>query len=397
MHSSFGQLPAPHTRCYHGGAFFQAVGDDFATLERSRTVINADVLDAWFPPSPVAVAAVRRHLPWLLRTSPPTGCEGLTRAIAGARRVDPLHVLPAGGSSTLIFLALRQWLTRRSRVLVLDPTYGEYAHVFHNVVGCRVERLPLARENGYAVDPDRLLSALRRQHDLVVIVNPNNPTGAHMAREVLEDLLTRVPARTKVWVDEAYVDYVGPNQSLERFATRTDNVVVCKSMSKVYALSGARVAYLCGAARLIAELRPLLPPWAVSLPGQVAAVAALRDPMYYARRYRETHRLRERLAEMLRDAGAGDVLPSVANWILCHLAPDGPTAADVVRRCQQQGVFLRDVGPTGSRLGAHALRVAVKDEPTNARIAEVVAWALGGGAGWARGAPENGSGGQRSA
>jgi histidinol-phosphate/aromatic aminotransferase/cobyric acid decarboxylase-like protein len=152
-------------------------------------------------------------------------------------------------------------------------------------------------------------------------------------------------------------------------------------MSKVYALSGARVAYLCGPARLVAELRPLLPPWAVSLPGQVAAVAALRDPVYYARRYRETHRLREQLADMLRDVGTVDVLPSVANWILCHLRPDGPTAADVVRRCRQQGVFLRDVGAMGSRLGAHALRTAVKDDATNARIAEVVAWALRDGAG----------------
>jgi histidinol-phosphate/aromatic aminotransferase/cobyric acid decarboxylase-like protein len=378
--SSLGQSLSSGTRCYHGGAFFEAVGDDFATLERSRTVVNADVLDAWFPPSPVAIAAVRRYLPWLLRTSPPTGCEGLTRAIAGARRVDPAHVLPAGGSSTLIFLALRQWLTLRSRVLLLDPTYGEYAHVLHNVIGCHVERLALARENGYAVDPDRLFAAIGRQHDLVIIVNPNNPTGAHVPRDVLEDVLSRIPARTKVWVDEAYVDYVGAEQSLERFATRTDNVVVCKSMSKVYALSGARVAYLCGAARLVAELRPLLPPWAVSLPGQVAAVAALRDPMYYARRYRETHRLRERLAEMLRAAGAGDVVPSVANWILCHLAPDGPAAADVVARCREQGVFLRDVGPMGSRLGTHALRTAVKDDATNARIAEVVAWAVRGGA-----------------
>jgi histidinol-phosphate/aromatic aminotransferase/cobyric acid decarboxylase-like protein len=380
--------PTSRTRCYHGGAFFKAVGDDFATLERSRTVINADVLDAWFPPSPVAVAAVRRYLAWLLRTSPPTGCEGLVRAIAGARRVEPAHVLPAGGSSTLIFLALREWLTPRSRVLILDPTYGEYAHVLENVVGCRVERLALAREDGYAVDPERLSSAIRGHHDLVVLVNPNNPTGAFMPRDVLQAVLERVPERTKVWIDEAYIDYLGADQSLERFATRTDNVVVCKSMSKVYALSGARVAYLCGASRLIAELRPLVPPWAVSLPGQVAAVAALRDPMYYARRYRETHRLRERFVGLLRETRVEDVLPSVANWILCHLPADGPTATEIVRRCREHGVFLRDVGAMGARLGAHTLRTAVKDDATNARIAEVLAWA-------ARGARLCGAGGGR--
>ena len=72
-------------------------------------------------------------------------------------------------------------------------------------------------------------------------------------------------------------------------------MVVCKSMSKVYALSGARVAYLCGPARLIEPLRPLNPPWAVSLPGQVAAVMALQDPDYYARCYQQTHQLRAEL------------------------------------------------------------------------------------------------------
>src|SRR6266576_385362 len=63
---------------------------------------------------------------------------------------------------------------------------------------------------------------------------------------------------------------------------RSENVIVCKSMSKVYALSGARVAYLCAGPHQLEELRALTPPWVVSLPAQVAAVRALNDPAYYA-------------------------------------------------------------------------------------------------------------------
>src|SRR5204863_2860682 len=99
-----------------------------------------------------------------------------------------------------------------------------------------------------------------------------------------------------VWLDETYVDYISAAESLETFAAASRNVVVCKSMSKVYALSGARAAYLCGPAPLLEELRALTPPWAVGLVGQVAAVAALQDPDYYAARYAETRRLREQLA-----------------------------------------------------------------------------------------------------
>src|SRR5262245_47690410 len=107
--------------CYHGGAFFSAIGPEFNHLERRHSIIAADVLDAWFPPSPKVIAALTEDLPWLLRTSPPTHGEGMARAIARARGVEPENILPGAGSSDLIFLAFRQWLNRSSRVLILDP------------------------------------------------------------------------------------------------------------------------------------------------------------------------------------------------------------------------------------------------------------------------------------
>ena len=283
--------------CYHGGAFFDAIGDEFDHLERRHQIINADVLDAWFDPSPKVVAALSEDLPWLLRTSPPTQCDGLTRVVARMRGVPEDCILPGAGSSDLIFLALRHWLTADSRVLILDPMYGEYAHVLEKVIRCHVDRLTLPRENNYRVDLDELVELAQRDYDLIILVNPNSPTGQHIPRSELEKVLHRVPPATLVWVDETYVEYAGPRQSLEPFAVTRENVVVCKSMSKVYALSGVRAAYLCGAERIIAALRSISPPWAVSLPAQVAAIAALQDADYYAARWMETHQLRDSLAE----------------------------------------------------------------------------------------------------
>jgi hypothetical protein len=115
--------------CYHGGAFFEAIGPSFDRLERAHEVINADVLDAWFPPAPGALAALREHLPWLARTSPPSTCDGLIEAISRTRGVPSECLVPGSGSSDLIYRALLKWLTPASRVLLLEPTYGEYAHV----------------------------------------------------------------------------------------------------------------------------------------------------------------------------------------------------------------------------------------------------------------------------
>ncbi|MBN2579475.1 MAG: aminotransferase class I/II-fold pyridoxal phosphate-dependent enzyme [Pirellulales bacterium] len=79
---------------------------------------------------------------------------------------------------------------------------------------------------------------------------------------------------TRFWIDETYIDYVDPNGSLEPFAAESKNVVICKSMSKAYALSGVRAAYLCAPKPIAQDLLSVTPPWAVSLPAQLAAVTA---------------------------------------------------------------------------------------------------------------------------
>ncbi|MBA3963137.1 MAG: histidinol-phosphate aminotransferase family protein [Chthoniobacterales bacterium] len=359
------------TACFHGGSFFKAIGERFDSLEDRADVINADVLDAWFPPSPKALAVLERHLPWLLQTSPPADCAGLIEVIAEVRGVEPANILPGAGSSDLIFRVLRQWLTPASHALVLDPTYGEYAHVLENVIGCTLDRLSLSRADNYKVSLERLEVALQDGYDLVVLVNPNSPTGQYLGRDELEAVLRRVPQQTRVWVDETYLEYVGAEQSLEQFAARSENVLVCKSMSKTYALSGARVAYLCAGQHQLEELRTITPPWVVNLPAQAAAVEALHDPSYYQERYEETHKLRDDLANKLEALG-WDVIHGAANFLLCHLPDHGPDAASLIRACQEKHLYLRDAATMGAGMGERAIRLAVKDGATNSRMLEII-------------------------
>ncbi len=361
--------------CFHGGAFFEAIGDRFEQIGRRHGVVNADVLDAWFPPAPAVIAALEADLEWLARTSPPVGSVGLQSVIASVRGVPPECVLPGAGSSDLIFLALREWLTIDSRVLLLDPCYGEYAHVLEHVIGCRVDRFHLQREDGWAPDLDALARVVRRGYDLVIVVNPNNPSGHYLGPASLLRLIDELPHSTRLWIDEAYLEYVPGSESMERVAATRAGVFVCKSMSKVYALSGMRAAYLCGAAEPIARLRRLTPPWAVSLPAQLAAVRALENPEYYAGRYRETAVLRQDLERALRLLPGIAETTGAANFILCHLDPAGPTAAAVIERCRGRGIYLRDVSSMGTNLGPHVLRTAVKSADTNAAIVRAIALA----------------------
>jgi histidinol-phosphate/aromatic aminotransferase/cobyric acid decarboxylase-like protein/GNAT superfamily N-acetyltransferase len=400
----------PAAPCDHGGAFFAALGDEFDQLATRERIINADVLDAWFDPAPEVAEALRQDLPWMLKTSPPTGCDGFLRAVSRARGVPVESLVPGAGSSALIFTAFQRWLTRESRVLVLDPMYGEYAHVLEHVVGCRVDRLRLSAEDGFRLNLEQLGRAASLGYDLVVLVNPNNPTGRHVPAHELQEVLERVPRSTRVWIDETYAEYVAPGfrpvrdvpgeasrgdavrvgagargdgslgiertgrkpgATLEAFAAVSENVIVCKSLSKVLALSGVRVAYLCAPASVAADLRGVTPPWAVSLPAQVAAVAALKNPAYYAARYEETHRLRAGLARELARLGL-EVFDGVINSVLCRLPEGAPTGAEIVAACRGRGVFVRDCSTISPVLSPNWVRVAVKDASSNERVVEAI-------------------------
>jgi histidinol-phosphate/aromatic aminotransferase/cobyric acid decarboxylase-like protein len=249
--------------------------------------------------------------------------------------------------------------------------YSEYAHVLEQVIGATVDRLPLSRANRYEVDLDRLHNSLQDGYDLVVLVNPNSPTGRHIPRQALETILRSVPSRTRVWVDETYIEYAGVGESLERFAAQSDNVIVCKSMSKVYALSGMRVGYLCAGAHQLEALRSITPPWVVGLPAQLAASLALGDPDYYAARYGETRELREQLRAQLGPV-EWETITGVGNFLLAHLPENGPSARDLIQDCERRGLFLRNAGLMGSQMGPRAVRVAVKDAATNARMVNII-------------------------
>jgi histidinol-phosphate/aromatic aminotransferase/cobyric acid decarboxylase-like protein len=348
--------------CFHGGAFWKALDPRFEHLSRRDEIIAADVLDAWFPPSPAVLEALQGDAGWIARTSPPTQGEGLIEAISEGYSLPASSIVVGGGSSSLIYLALGQWLNAESRVLLIEPSYGEYGHVCRNVVGCQVATLQLSCRSDFRLNVDEWLSRLHERHyDLAVLVNPNNPTGAGLESKHLSSILAAVPKHTRVLVDEAYIDYTALG-SIQSLAARSEHVFVVKSLSKCFALSGLRVAYLCGNEAEVAKLRRWSPPWAVSLPAQVAAIRALGSRPYYEARYRETDRLRESMKEGVHALG----LPCVgaANWLMIQTG----RADDVVSSAADAGIFLRHAGRSAPSLGNDWIRTAVGEAPANAAI-----------------------------
>ena len=358
--------------CFHGGAFFEGIGVEFNNLDEKDNIISADVLDAWFPPAPKIQEVIQSYLPWIIKTSPPTNSEGYIKTISEHRTLNRESILPGAGSSDLIFRIFNQWLRPSSKVLILDPTYGEYSHILNKIIKCKVERLELKREEGYNINIDKLREKLNQKFDLFVWVNPNSPTGLHINKNEVERLLLNNKGCERIWIDETYVEYAGREQTLERFAEKSNNVFVCKSMSKVYALSGLRAAYLCANPNNILPLKRITPPWVISLPAQIAATYALKQEDYYIKKYQETHELRDKLELQLKQIGIDEIIPGIANFIMFHVGNDKFSASRIVNECKLKKLYLRDLSGMGTSFEDDAIRMAVKDLNTNNKMIAIL-------------------------
>jgi histidinol-phosphate/aromatic aminotransferase/cobyric acid decarboxylase-like protein len=351
----------------HGGASFAAIGADFADLDRRRAIVDADVLDAWYPPAPSVVQEVAAHLEWLMKTSPPTHSEGLRAAIASHVGLPDSCILPGGGTSPFIFSALPRMVSSGDRVCILDPMYGEYRHVLENLVGAEVVSVPLAPERDFRVDPQALLEAAKGCR-LVIVVNPNSPTGQCLSRDEWEEIRRGLPETTRVWVDETYIDFAPGRPSVEPWVADDPRFVVAKSLSKFFALSGLRVGYLAADSAFIREVERFTPPWSVGTLAQVAAVRALEAYDYYQAKASETHALRQAMSDALDEMPGLRCVGSVTNFLMF----EAPSASALVEGARKQGVYLRDCGSLSQRFADRYVRTAVKSAEENGRIIEAI-------------------------
>lgn len=352
---------------FHGGSsFYNIIGYDFSNLDAYQSVVNADALDAWFDPAPAVIDKLTRYLPLTIKLPPPQHAHGLIDTIARVRCIDPERILVGAGSSNLIFTYFPNQIKPGDRVVILDPMYGEYRNILTRL-GAEVIYYTLSAGNNFQIDIEDFKNFLQQlTPKFVVMVNPNSPTGqvvepGDMA-EVIHDF-----KKITFFIDEAYTDFAG-DYSIETIAW--DNIVVLKSMSKCYALSGARVAYLVASAKTINYLSQFSPPWAVSIPGQIAAIEALNSPEYYKEKYIDTALLRTTMSNQIAACPSVKVYPSVTNYFMVELLEH--KASKIVTKLQSQNIFLRNCDSMSVKFKDNFIRIAIKGCEADSRIVKAL-------------------------
>jgi histidinol-phosphate aminotransferase len=183
---------------------------------------------------------------------------------------------------------------------------------------------------------------------MVIVCNPNNPTGTAVRRDELDRFLADVPSDVLIVLDEAYREFVTDDEvpdALETYGDRP-NVVVLRTMSKAWGLAGLRVGFLVGQPEVAAAIRKVVTPFSTSLVAQAAALAALEQEDEVTRRCALVVAERERVTEGLRKLSV-EVPVSQANFVWLPL---GDEAAAFGAACESRGVIVRPFQSDGVRV-----------------------------------------------
>lgn len=312
---------------------------------------------------PASVEKAIRNSLHLVACYPDPQCRALKQALHCYTGVEESNLLVGNGASELIFLVVRALKPRR--VLLLNPTFGEYARAV-TAVGGEISSVFLLPENGFLISLLQIAPFLR-EFDLLFLCNPNNPTGTLWKREEVIELIEKAAVEnTAVVVDEAFMDFVeeAADFAVLKEVEHYSNLIVLRSLTKYFALAGIRLGYIAAPKGFIQEMEKLRDPWSVNWLAQVAGVAALRDQEYQEKTRWLMRAERDFLYQGLASIPFLQVWPSAANFFLVRLLVKGFTAKDLQERLAGRGVLIRR-GDSFPGLGPEYFRVAVRKREEN--------------------------------
>lgn len=314
----------------------------------------------WRPTGDTTTAGLNRY--------PEPQPQALIERMAALYGVSVSSVLATRGSDEAIDLLSRIYLRAGTdAILQCAPTFGMY-QVAARIQGAEVVETPLDRERGWALDPERLLSAWQPHIKLVYLCSPNNPTANLLDVAALEYVCEALDGKAIVVIDEAYIEW-SRTSSLTRWLERFPTLAILRTMSKAHALAGARLGALLAAPELIELARRVIPPYSLAQPTVEAALRALEPEELVDAQARLESLLagRDYLARGLEASPWVDrVWPSDANFLLI----DCRDADRFMSAVLAGGLIVRDLRAHPAL--PHSLRVSVGSRAQNDELLHCV-------------------------
>ena len=319
-----------------------------------------------------ATIAAYKTIAGHLEDYPDGSASALREAIGGVFGLDPDRIVCGAGSDDLLNLIARAYLSDGDEAI--HTTHGFLVYPIATL-GTGAKPV-VAPEKNFTADVDAILKLVSARTKVVFLANPNNPTGTYLPFDEVKRLHEGLPAQVLLVLDAAYAEYVQRNDyesGIELVAT-SENVVMCRTFSKIYGLPALRLGWMYGPAPVIDAINRIRGPFNVNAPAIAAGIAAIRDAAHVEKSRAHNAKWLAWLTEEIGKLGL-PVTPSVANFVLIHF-PDtkGRTAKDADAFLTKRGLILRQVG--AYKL-PNALRMSVGTEEANRLVVKALAEFLG--------------------
>lgn len=310
------------------------IGGEAKAAPGQRLIRLASNEGAYGPPLK-AVEAVRAYLPDLHRY-PDGNCTALREALAKRHETSPEQIVCGAGSDELIGLLVRAYAGPGDEVL-----YSEYGFLMYAIAAKACGATPVAaKETNLCADVDALLAAVTPRTKLLLLANPNNPTGSLLSRSEIARLHAGLRPDIVLALDAAYAEFVtGSNYSAGDELISAGNVVVLRTFSKIYALAGPRLGWAHTSPEIAGVLNRVRGPFNVPAVAQVAGLAALEDDVFVHHAHHENAKVKAAFEAALAEMGVKPC-PSAGNFILVHF---GPRAEEIRLALKERGILVRQM------------------------------------------------------
>lgn len=319
-------------------------------------------------PMPALIDHLRENVS-AIAALPEVDAGGIVEAFSRAYGIDPHLVMAGNGTTELIYLIPRALGARKA--LVVGPTYSDYRDACSmNRVAC--DHLICWKPDDFTPDMQAIGTAAAAA-DLVFFCNPNNPTGALVARSEMDALCRSLPDTVFV-IDESYLPFAPDPSAASMIASDLPNVMVLNSMSKAFRIPGLRIGFVKAPASTVQRLAAFALPWSVNSLAQTA-VRWLMDHTESVEQFLSSTRTmieseKVRIEECIQQKTGIRCFPSATSFLLMRL-PDGLNAPAVWRHMASHRILIRDCANfTG--LSEAFIRISLKTEAENRRATELL-------------------------
>lgn len=340
-----------------------------AQLESDVTMIKLASNENPFGPSPLALEAIRKAAAEV-NLYPDNDASELRQALAARHQLLEEQIFIADGSLGILDVVARTLLVPGTNCISSERSFISYP-LITRTIGAQFVAVPMRND---AYDLDAIAEAINEQTRVVILANPNNPTGTMFDADATEAFLDRVPESVLVILDEAYSDFaeyfarqrgITYSRSFEYVRAARLNVLVLRTFSKAHGLAGVRLGYACGNPELLRYFARVRNAFSVSVVAEAAGLAAIRDVDHIRKTVENNAVGAAWLMERFKELGI-PALPTSANFI--HFSVDEDANA-FAARMQTEGVIVRSLVSWGA---PNAVRVSIGTPDQNETFARAL-------------------------